>query len=670
MTFYKFLTTSKSIVSIPNISIFLSGSIANYKKNLDCYSLVGWGKKKSGLAAIKLAKEKSKTHLLLEDGFIGYWGHPRDAHLRLSLIIDNSGIYYDSNGESDLEKIINALSLSESQKARSERLIATIRDFNITKYNRHFVQSSLLNKIDRYVLLVDQSQNDESIKYGQASSKSFLWMLETALSENPESTVIIKSHPDQKKKNKKGYFGDVNHPRVVKLMDDVAPIDIFARAEVVYTVTSQFGFEALLHRKKVVCFGMPFYAGWGLTDDRVLASSRRLRKITLQELVYGALISYPAYVHPERLEKCNPEDVIEWIISRRAWPTKLAAYGFSFWKKSFVNQFIGLNKNNIRFIKSLNQVKNGDQEQIITWGANNFYKIRKKYPDKQVLIMEDGFLRSVGLGSDLKRPSSLVVDSSGIYYDSTSPSDIEEILSNIKLSESQFQRSRELIQKIISLTITKYNVGASLNAEVSNVIKLERQHREVILVTGQLHTDASIKYGSPIVKTNRHLIERVRADNPGGFLIYKAHPDVVSGNKGDLKELAYAQEQCDLILENIHISELYSLVDKVCVTTSLAGFEALLRGLPVTCYGLPFYAGWGLTEDMLEIQRRARSLTIEELAYGALIDYPKYINWKDSKLTTPENLLHGLSETQVKAGSNYLGRLSRKLKYFAETIFH
>ncbi|GAF61710.1 capsular polysaccharide export system protein KpsC [Psychrobacter sp. JCM 18903] len=75
-------------------------------------------------------------------------------------------------------------------------------------------------------------------------------------------------------------------------------------------------------------------------------------------------------------------------------------------------------------------------------------------------------------------------------------------------------------------------------------------------------------------------------------------------------------------------------VDEVHTISSLTGFEALLRGLDVTCYGLPFYAGWGLTADIdaqlspkadyLERRKRDTTLTLEQLLYCALIRYPLY----------------------------------------------
>ncbi len=78
--------------------------------------------------------------------------------------------------------------------------------------------------------------------------------------------------------------------------------------------------------------------------------------------------------------------------------------------------------------------------------------------------------------------------------------------------------------------------------------------------------------------------------------------------------------------------------------TSLTGFEALLRGRPVTCYGQPFYSGWGLTRDLHPPnERRQRRLVLDELVAGALIDYPLYLNREGTGLVTPEQALDTLA---------------------------
>ncbi|WP_370446603.1 capsular polysaccharide export protein, LipB/KpsS family [Moraxella ovis] len=41
----------------------------------------------------------------------------------------------------------------------------------------------------------------------------------------------------------------------------------------VYTVSSHIGFEVLLLNKKVYCFGVNWYSGFGLTDDDFIKDS-------------------------------------------------------------------------------------------------------------------------------------------------------------------------------------------------------------------------------------------------------------------------------------------------------------------------------------------------------------------------------------------------------------
>ena len=74
-------------------------------------------------------------------------------------------------------------------------------------------------------------------------------------------------------------------------------------------------FEALLRGLKVVCWGAPFYAGWGLTEDRV-ALPRRQARPDLDTLVAGALIAYPRYVDPVSGVPCSAEEAVELQIGR------------------------------------------------------------------------------------------------------------------------------------------------------------------------------------------------------------------------------------------------------------------------------------------------------------------------------------------------------------------
>lgn len=76
-----------------------------------------------------------------------------------------------------------------------------------------------------------------------------------------------------------------------------------------------------------------------------------------------------------------------------------------------------------------------------------------------LFFMEDGFLRSKGLGSKHVEPSSLVIDRRGIYYDASAPSDLEHLLEYESLSEPELEAARALRSLIVDQGLSKYNVG-------------------------------------------------------------------------------------------------------------------------------------------------------------------------------------------------------------------
>ncbi|MCX7098188.1 MAG: hypothetical protein NTV43_09840 [Methylococcales bacterium] len=260
----------------------------------------------------------------------------------------------------------------------------------------------------------------------------------------------------------------------------------------------------------------------------------------------------------------------------------------------------------------------------------------------KILRLEDGFLRSVGLGTDLSQPMSLVVDGQGIYYDATGPSDLEQILAETQFSPEQLKRAQLLQQRIVAGGLTKYNVGLPGWRRPAGVDK-------VILVPGQVESDASLRYGAPAIRTNIGLLQAVRLANPNAYLVYKPHPDVLARlrAKGAGEEDALAW--CDEQLGDVSMGDLLKDVDEVHVLTSLAGFEALMREKPVTCYGQPFYAGWGLTTDIVTNPRRYRRLSLAELVAGSLIEYPFYFSRTSANRITPEQALAELLEKRAKS---------------------
>lgn len=254
--------------------------------------------------------------------------------------------------------------------------------------------------------------------------------------------------------------------------------------------------------------------------------------------------------------------------------------------------------------------------------------------------LEDGFLRSVGLGADLVTPLSWVVDRVGIYYDATAPSELEHLLATRRFTRGDRDRGTALRERIVSAGLTKYNVGTA-------TWQRSPAAQRVILIPGQVETDASIRLGTNGVRTNLALAQRVRRSEPDAFLVYKPHPDVTAGLRrrgADENEVA---RWVDQVVTDCSVQTLFAGIDEIHTMTSLAGFEGLMRGKKVVTYGTPFYAGWGLTTDrdmvVSAVERRKRRLQRDELVCAALALYPRYASRNGSPLPGPEHALDELT---------------------------
>jgi capsular polysaccharide export protein len=233
--------------------------------------------------------------------------------------------------------------------------------------------------------------------------------------------------------------------------------------------------------------------------------------------------------------------------------------------------------------------------------------------------IEDGFLRSRGLGAELVAPLSLVCDDLGIYYDPRMPSRLERMIAaRVNMRPDQSRRAQDLMAALVAQGVSKYNLG-----QRGYDIAAQAEGKRVVLVPGQVEDDASILAGAGEIRTNRALLEAARAAHPADFLIYKPHPDVEAGLRPGL--LPDADGIADLVVTQTDPAALLEQVDIVWTMTSLLGFEALIRGRRVVTLGAPFYAGWGLTDHRgPALPRRLARITLEGLVHAALIDYPRY----------------------------------------------
>jgi capsular polysaccharide export protein len=320
--------------------------------------------------------------------------------------------------------------------------------------------------------------------------------------------------------------------------------------------------------------------------------------------------------------------------------TVLHAHGITLRKRPILARFVGRD-HRLRFVSHGAEVPPG--AVLLLWGSQ---PAPEGLPDDVRLVrLEDGFLRSVGLGADLVRPLSWVMDTRGIYYDATRPSDLEHLLQTAKFPPELLERAARLRRRIVASELTKYNVGSGDFRRPSGAGR-------VILVPGQVESDASIRCGAPGINTNLGLLQAVRRANPDAHLLYKPHPDVVAGLRAQGRGEDEAAAWCDTLLGDVPMGKLLAEVDEVHVLTSLTGFEALLRERRVVCYGQPFYAGWGLTADILPPERRARRLELDALVAGTLILYPIYLGRTGNRPISPEEALDELLDWRAGTGPN------------------
>ncbi len=354
----------------------------------------------------------------------------------------------------------------------------------------------------------------------------------------------------------------------------------------------------------------------------------RERKITLPQLFEAAYLQYSHYFDPDSGEPCGLDRILDHLELQQEIAGQNAGHrvtiGWTPWQRALADDFF--RSPGCTVSHSPETSENSSVKSFLLWGGTEATGIG----DGAVIRVEDGFLRSAGLGADFHKPMSWVIDDLGIYFDPTRPSRLETILESGEFSPTETDHAIELVAFLKSHRLSKYNLAHS-------PITWRREMaggKKVILVPGQVEADASIRKGSPDVKTNADLLKRVRAEEPDAYLIFKSHPDLVAAARHGDPIPEGAEGIADLVVTEGNVIDWLELCDEVHTMTSTVGFEAILRNVPVRTHGLPFYAGWGLTRDSLDCPRRTRKLTVAQLACGALILYPRYRNPLSEEFTS------------------------------------
>ena len=630
------------------------------RRKLAVTCVVVWGRKQNSRSALRYAKDRELPVLYVEDGWIRSCSANAHSRVSYSLLVDDVGVYYDSTVPSALELYLNlpdeqfGSSCGDDQLRYAARCRKLLTDNDITKYNYcRTPDSSVLNSDSRpLVLVLDQTCDDASVRLGGMNAESFNALLDRAIAENPTSRVVVRTHPDVVAGRRKGYL----QSRAIELGIEISaaadnPIPWLKKSAVVYVGTSQLGFEALLCGCVVKVGGQPFYAGWGLTVD-LQPIARRVRRRTLDQLFHATHVEHARYCCPVTGERQTLHDCLLHVQLQKSYfkrnSGKRVCVGITPWKRRYIAQFMRSPDGATRFSRNVTLYPD---ETLVTWSfagaeeetldtdstsnAGTHGRSRASFGTR--IRVEDGFIRSTGLGSDFVAPASLVFDTDGLYFDANNASTLEKMLNEYECTDDELSRAKQLRASIVAKNLTKYNVDGSDEGSYAERVSGENQKK--ILVVGQVEGDQSILRGSRNIRSNSELLGAVRKRNPDAFICFKPHPDVVSGNrKGHVKN-NLLKKNVDLVEIKRSFVNCLDWCDELHTMTSLSGFEALLREKAVVTYGMPFYAGWGMTHDSVECHRRTARRTIDELVVLSLIVYPHYLDMDSGEFISVEQLV-------------------------------
>lgn len=284
--------------------------------------IVFWGGRSTAKLARRIAWFRRLPYWYLEDGYLRSVGLGKENTLPISIIVDDLGMPVDASKASRLEGLI-----AGSVEMGVAGLGANIREAlvanRLSKYNNLPHREPRLERTTRRrVLLVDQVFGDVSVPMSGGSPESFARMLEDAVASGIQ--CVVRTHPDVMAGFRKGYLTEkaAGAPGVILLADAVSAASVLDAVDEVWTVSSQFGLDALLRGIPVRCYGAPFYSGWGLTDDRLGEASRealprRVARPSVDHLAAATFSLYPSYRDTVTWEEIDVFRAIDTLVTER-----------------------------------------------------------------------------------------------------------------------------------------------------------------------------------------------------------------------------------------------------------------------------------------------------------------------------------------------------------------
>jgi capsular polysaccharide export protein len=315
-----------------------------------------------------------------------------------------------------------------------------------------------------------------------------------------------------------------------------------------------------------------------------------------------------------------------------------AAVGMAAWKRSAMTQFLWNGETSAPFLDADDAIERAQASggAIGYWPSRvgDDFRARAAAAGVTTWQIEDGFVRSAGLGVECHPPMSIIVDpTGGMHFDPSAPSIVETILATHDFDDALLARAAQLRKQIVTARVGKYGVDRGVAPAGLPT------DRRIVVAIGQVADDLSVLHGGGGGIDG--FLARVRAEEPDAHIVYRPHPDVVAGLRRGASD---GLSSVDQVETGGSLLALIERADAVHVLSSLTGFEALLRGTPVVVHGMPFYAGWGLTRDLLPTPaRRGRAVSLDALVAGALILAPRYRDPVTGLPCPPEVLVERLA---------------------------
>jgi capsular polysaccharide export protein len=243
---------------------------------------------------------------------------------------------------------------------------------------------------------------------------------------------------------------------------------------------------------------------------------------------------------------------------------------------------------------------------------------------KSLMRFEYGFISSRGLALHDSVQHSLILCPEVMYYDARNVSPMERDLSSddFSLTAGEKARADRLIREITTRKLTKYNHAPDIDP--GKLIPLSK--RKKILLVDQRFGDASIGMGLASQNSFQQMWDEALKHEDHDIIV-KLHPDAVSGGKDSCFSKLLPKKlpkNVYVLKDDINPYNILSVVDKVFVCVSQLGFEALMIGKEVHCFGVSFYSGWGLTVDHIAPLRARRKRTLQEVFHVFYVEYSRY----------------------------------------------